>query len=425
MGNHPIHSWPLNSMPVSFVVLARKSVKQSYHPSNTIFQLMQDFRQMTNECIRIGLRENISTLKALSLLSYRELKRYDNTPSCYKLCAISKATGILSSRKKSIRRGYQSSNPYVWKPVLTSCYGFKLVAGCLVIPVGKRKHESIPLNAHTLEVLLDPTLTARSFTLTENSLSVCVSREMQKIKMEELASTVGVDRNLKNITVGNTNHVTYYDISKTTTIAANTRSIIGSFKRNDKRIGKQLRSKYGKRRTDRIRHMLHQISKGIVQNAKANKQAIVFEEISDVRKLYRKGNQQGRRYRAMMNSAPFGEIKRQVEYKAAWNGVPVITLTKRETSGTTMDCPKCGERLQSAARDDGEHHRQLWCSVCERWRDRDVVAVMNISRRGWLRFDHSQGEANEAVRGNSEHEREPVILRVDASKFGSRRKPRT
>ncbi|HEV2226136.1 MAG TPA: transposase [Nitrososphaerales archaeon] len=406
-------------------MLARKSVKQSYHPNNTTFQLMESFRQMTNECIQIGLRQNISTLKTLSLFSYRELKRYDNMLSYYKLCAISKAAGILSSRKKSLRRGYQSNNPYVSKLVLTSCYGFKLVNGNLVIPVGDRKHESIALNAHTLEVLSDPTLTVCSFTLTENSLSLCISREVQEIKTEELVSTVGVDRNLENITVGNANQVIYYDISKTTTIAANTRSIISSFKRNDKRIGKQIRAKHGKRRTERTKHILHQVSKDIVQNAKTNKQAIVFEEISTIRNLYRKGNLQGRRYRAMMNSAPFGEIKRQVEYKAAWEGVPVITLTRRETSGTTVDCPKCGERLQSASQDDIEHHRQMWCGVCMRWRDRDLVAVMNISRRGWLRFDHSEGEASEAVRGNPEHEREPVILRVDASKFGSRRKPRT
>jgi hypothetical protein len=47
-----------------------------------------------------------------------------------------------------------------------------------------------------------------------------------------------------------------------------------------------------------------------------------------------------------MNSWPFFEVKRQVEYKSAWKGVPVITLTKGETRGTTMDCAKCGERLQ-------------------------------------------------------------------------------
>jgi len=121
-----------------------------------------------------------------------------------------------------------------------------------------------------------------------------------------------------------------------------------------------------------------------------------------------------------MNSWPFHEVKRQVEYKAAWEGVPVMTLSRRDTRGTTMDCARCGERLQSPVRDDLEHRRQLWCGKCERWMDRDLVAVLNISRRGRLRFARSssmEGEAGEAVRGNAEHDGEPLILRVDASKL--------
>ncbi len=62
----------------------------------------------------------------------------------------------------------------------------------------------------------------------------------------------------------------------------------------------------------------------------------------------------------------------------------------------------------------------MWCKVCKIWRDRDLVAVPNISRRGWLRFDHSskkEGETGEAVKGNAEHDGEPLILRVDVSKL--------
>jgi hypothetical protein len=51
--------------------------------------------------------------------------------------------------------------------------------------------------------------------------------------------------------------------------------------------------------------------------------------------------------------------------------------------------------------------------------DRDLVAVLNISRRGRVRFARSttEGEAGEAVRGNAERDGEPPILRVDASKL--------
>jgi putative transposase len=120
-----------------------------------------------------------------------------------------------------------------------------------------------------------------------------------------------------------------------------------------------------------------------------------------------------------MSSWPFYEIKRQIEYKAAWEGIPVINLTRNETRGTSQECPRCGERLQSPLRTGAVHVGELWCKACERWRDRDLVAALNISRRGWLRFDHSskEGEAAEAMKGNLEREGEPVILRVDASKL--------
>ncbi len=404
----------------------RKSIKQRFHPSARLLAQMESFRQMTNDCIRIGMEfqeknENRApSMKQLSLLSYGELRRGYGGYSQYALCAVSKAAGILSARKKSIKRGFRTRNPNVSRPTLVSCYGFKIENGNLIIRVDAEILESIPLNSHTRTFLVsDPSLRVRSFTLTRESLSLCISKDVKEMDRRELVGTIGVDRNLRNITVGDGKRVTYYDMMQAVDVAENTRSIVRSFKRADVRIRRRIASKYGKRRRDRIRQLLNLVSKTIVENAKANKQAIVFENIKGIRKLYRTGNGQGRSFRGRMNSLPFHEVKRQVEYKAAWEGVPVITLTKGETRGTTMDCPRCGERLQVPIQGDKEHYRELWCEVCKRWRDRDLVAVMNISRKGWLRFDHSskKGEAEEAVRGNVEHDLEPLILRVDASKL--------
>ncbi|MDA4135385.1 MAG: transposase [Thaumarchaeota archaeon] len=392
-----------------------KSVKQRFASPPSIDPLMEAFRLMCNDAIRIGLAADASSLKRLSKLTYSELKRYDDVPSYYKLCAISKAAGILAARKKSIRRGFPTKNPYLSKPLLVSGYGFKVKDASLVVPLGERRFERVSLNAHTLAVMLQPGVKVRSFTLTERSLSLCIAKEVEEVPVQ---SVVGVDRNLRNVTVGNAEQVTYYDVSHVVEIAENTRGIMRSFKRNDVRIRKRLAEKYGRRRQERIRQILNRASKNVVTEAKRNRQAIAFEDIGGIRKLYRRGNGQGRAFRDNMNSWPFHELKRQVEYKAAWEGVPVVTLSAKETRGTTMDCPRCGERLQAAVRGDSQRYRQLWCKGCKRWEDRDLVAVMNISRRGWVRFAQSQGEgeAGEAVKRNPEGRRQQVILRVDASK---------
>ena len=145
--------------------------------------------------------------------------------------------------------------------------------------------------------------------------------------------------------------------------------------------------------------------------------AIVFEQLDGLRNLYRKGNYQGRSFRARMNSVPWYEIlKRQIEYKAAWDGIPVTQLSKGETRGTSKYCPACGEGLQED-RNSKVHRRELWCKRCRRWLDRDVVAVMNISCRGWLRFGQSTGKGEASEEMVLEPCKDRVILKVDASKL--------
>jgi putative transposase len=363
---------------------------------------------MVNHCIRIGLQNDVYTLKKLSKLSYHELRQYYEIPSYYNLCAISKAASILSNRKQSIRRGIDTKKPYLKKPILVSCYGFKFDNGIVRIPLGNREYFDIPLNKHSKEVLSNDSLKIDSFTLALDSISISYSKEVTQI---ECVKTIGVDRNLRNVTIGNCKKVIQFDISKAVDIVENTRSIISSFKRNDSRIRKKLYTKYGARRKNRINQLLHNVSKTVVEHALKNTHAIVFEDIRHIRNLYQKGNRQGKKYRNTMNGWPFFEIKRQIEYKSRWRGITVIQLSKNETRGTSSLCPRCGKRLQ-----EQRARRDLWCDTCQRWQDRDVVAVMNQSLRGLLRFGSSKGDADEAMVQESGSP-EPVILKVDASKL--------
>jgi len=127
-------------------------------------------------------------------------------------------------------------------------------------------------------------------------LSICISKEIGA-EPGKFASTIGIDRNLRNLTVGNDKKVTYYDMTKVVEIAENARSVVRSFKRDDVRIRRLISSKYGTRRSERVKQIIHGVTKQIVQEAKAKRQAIVFEEIRGIRNLYRKGNGQGRSFR--------------------------------------------------------------------------------------------------------------------------------
>jgi putative transposase len=277
---------------------------------------------MVNDYVRIGIEVNASSLKRLSLFAYRHLKSY-RCYSGYRLTAISKATGIHASRKKSTRRAYRAGTPYLSKRILVSCYGFKIEDGKLRLPLGEKQFELIPLTPHTIRILSEPSLNVRSFTITETSLSLCVSKEVTEV---DCSGVIGVDRNLRNLTVSNQVNVTRYDLSDAVTIASRTRKIMGSFKRDDARIRRRLASKYRRRIRDRVQDSLHNTTKQIVAYALEHKEAIALENIEGIRRLYRKGNSQGPKSRHRMNNWSFGEAQRQLEYKARWVGLPVIHL---------------------------------------------------------------------------------------------------
>src|SRR5436853_1828319 len=143
------------------MLLAVKSVWQYYVSPSDVLGLLELFRRMVNESIRIGLANDVSSLKSLSLLSYNQLAHYDS-PSYYKLCAISRAAGILASRRKSLRRGFPTREPYALRPQLVSCYGFKVNNGGLEIPVSRGRRFRLALTKHTLSVISQPGVKPRS-----------------------------------------------------------------------------------------------------------------------------------------------------------------------------------------------------------------------------------------------------------------------
>ncbi len=365
--------------------------------------MMKTFRQMVNHCIRIGLENNCSTLKRLSSLAYHTLQDYD-IMSYYKLTAISQACGRMSQMKRDIKKGRNPKSPFVQKPCLVSCYGFKINGMLLSFPVRNREFANILLNDHLIRILSDQSITPRSFTITPQSLSISIAKDVEPIQTE---STIGVDRNLRNITFGNGKEIIQVNTSEMLKIKENYSHVKSTCTRNDHRIRKKVYGKLGKRQADRIRQRIHRMSKSIVNYAKKNKTAIIFEDLKGIRKLYRKGNGQGNKFRRKLNSWSFYELERQTSYKAAWDGVPFYKIDPRCTS--TL-CPACRGRLQV----DRQRRRDLWCGSCRRWRDRDVVAAMNIACKGLHRFCNPQGDAVEAMRGNLE---EPAILRVDVSKL--------
>ena len=351
---------------------AIKSVQQNYTPSPEILRMLDEFRKMMNTCIQVGLVENLTSLKALTRRAYRQLAAYD-TMSYYKICAISQATGILRNYRKAGRKNPETKQPYARRPQLTTCYGFKIRTKerLLQLPFKPKQPLPIPLNAHVLRVLAEPEIQIRSVTLTEEQLSISYAKEVKPIQPHGL---IAIDRNLDNLTAADSDgRLTRWNLAKATEIKALYREIRSHMQRNDARIRRRVTEKYGRKQREKVKQILHDASKQIVLDAKRRRFGIVMEKLTGIRKLYRKGNWQGRDYRGMMNSWSYHELQHQIEYKAQWEGLQVIYVNP---AGTSAKCSICGCRMKP------EENRTLKCQSCRVSVDRDVNAARNILARG-------------------------------------------
>ncbi len=394
---------------------AIKSISQKYTPNSDLMDMMAIFTKMVNHCIKTGLKEDTHNMKRLSMLCYHELRNYDILSS-YKLNAISRAAGILSNRKQSIKRGVRIRDPIVKNPFMTNCYGIQHSGALLTIPYKKHNPINILLNVHTQKILSDPALTVRSFSLTALNISLCVSKTVQEI---ECTNQVGIDRNLRNVTCGNKQEVTVYKTNKLLSIKENTIHARAGFHRNDRRKKGQFWKQRQRRMSNRTKQYIHRISKDMVYNAVKNKTAIVMENLKGIRKLYRKGNSQGNKYRRRLNGWQFYELQRQIEYKAQWVGLPPVKTV--DPGNTSTQCPRCGKRLQ----EDMQQHRKMSCNNCGLFMDRDIIAAMNISRKLPPRFRGSRDDIDEAQSGTFEQAMTepgtPLVIRiVDMSKSSYR-----
>ncbi|HEY5538001.1 MAG TPA: transposase, partial [Thermoplasmata archaeon] len=135
-------------------------------------------------------------------------------------------------------------------------------------------------------------------------------------------------------------------------------------KANDRRVQRILLDREGRRERNRVRQRLHRVSKWLVWAAKDRRAAIVLEDL----KLHGAGGR-SRRMNRRLSSWPRREIHRQIEYKGALEGVPILKINPRYTSQT---CPACGARRRDRV------GKEFVCLMCDWEMDRQINAGLNI-----------------------------------------------
>ena len=109
----------------------------------------------------------------------------------------------------------------------------------------------------------------------------------------------------------------------------------------------------------------------VVSRALKARAAIILENL---RGLELATGKKGRKWRARLTLWAYRELQRWVCWKAELAGVPVFKVNPKGISST---CPKCGSKLTANG------YRRLRCPNCGLEADRDYIAALNLSMRGF------------------------------------------
>ncbi len=148
------------------------------------------------------------------------------------------------------------------------------------------------------------------------------------------------------------------------------RRYLATKKAHDRRVGRRLLEREGRRERHRIRSRLHVLSKRLVEEAMRRRSAIALEDLSRLPPSRRRASS---RFRRRLSSWPRGELHRQIEYKAAERGVPVYWVNPFRTS---ISCPRCGEITRPRSRVGTTFD----CAHCGWSKDRQLNAGANVAR---------------------------------------------
>ena len=127
-----------------------------------------------------------------------------------------------------------------------------------------------------------------------------------------------------------------------------------------------------------VKDLNHKISRKIVEMAKVQHAALVFEDLGGIRKT----RKQYRSFKYALHSWSFYQLQTFVEYKAKLLGIPVLYV---DPAYTSQDCSMCGARGQR----DGKNFK---CPACGHVDHADVNAAFNIALKVKDMIDRTQKE---------------------------------
>jgi len=348
------------------------SVAFRYEECPELRRVLEDFRDMVNFCVRRALETGITSFARLRREVYAEFKRrWSGYATHYCHSAVKVATSMLKSWRNKCRKGLADPNkpPQARKlfmrldPGLFTFYGDRVR-----ITVAPRRWLWLKLVVGKYQSKFVEVWRRGELKVGEIAVNECyVYVPFRKtVDLSNPRDWIALDINEESVVAVSSNpHAFRWSLKEVKRI----HYVYHEKRRRIQRIkGKRrakLLKKYNTRHRNRIRDLLHKLSRTIVNTAKQLDAGILMEDLKGIKQRIKYGKSMNRRLHQFWNPR---RLQFYIDYKARLAGLPVHYLNPR---GTSQRCPLCGGKLALNG------YRWVRCR-CGYASDRDTTACLNL-----------------------------------------------
>ncbi|MBE0518245.1 MAG: IS200/IS605 family element transposase accessory protein TnpB [Thermoplasmata archaeon] len=336
--------------------------------------LMENFRLAVNCAIRAGLQAKVTSRNALVKLAYKDFrKEHPNIYSQHLVSSFEVACSVLKNLRRHWEKGPVRRIPYARRLMMKAenqAYKLDRENGVVDLPIRAGCHVKLRLvlsDYHRI-FLNDKSLSFGSLTLLPDRVIIAFRKSAPRPYTPETALSLDTnERSLDGVFLGENEclpiQAAYPDVPIIQARHHDRRRSLQKRKAHDQRTSRRLCRREGKREHHRIEYRMHQVANAVLGFAEEHKSTIVLEDLNGMA-----ARKRGKSLNRRLSSWPRRKLHSIIEYKAAWNGVPIIKIDPYNSS---RRCPICGRVRYSRMGAEFE---------CEcGWRaDRHVNAGINL-----------------------------------------------
>ena len=351
-------------LTIKIKLLANDAQKQS------LLLTMQSFNQAASLAAKTGFDNRVFSQPSIHRIVYHRIREDFGLGAQLAVRAIGKVVECFK-RDKKICPVFKPRSAIVYDQRIMSFKGLTHVSlasldGRLVIPMVIAGYQDSKLQAAIKTGQADLVYIQGVFYL-------LLSIQLPDTQKLEATGVLGVDLGVAQIAVDSEgNAYTGADVEDYRIRMQQLRSALQSCgTRSAKRHLKKIRA----RESNYRRTLNHQISRRIVDLAKARNCSIALEDLKGIRRrtrLVRKSQ------RARMTGWSYHQIRQFLVYKGELAGVSVIVVDPRNTSRTCSACGHC----EKANR---KNQSEFVCKSCGHTENADLNAARNIRSKGDVR----------------------------------------